>query len=88
MTQLSHNSYRIKPSASADDLGRWLPVIAVDKPRGASVYTWTPLAIVAERYESRDEAERRSVELAKQMINRGEFKLPGQSSKSIGSGDR
>jgi hypothetical protein len=53
-----------------------MPVIAVDKPRGAgaSVYAWTPRAVVCERYKTRAEAERRSIELAKQMIDRGEFK--------------
>lgn len=76
MAEVFHNTYRIKPSARVNDLGRWMPVIAVEKPRGAgaSAYAWTPRAVVGERYKTRAEAERRSLELAKQMIDRGDFK--------------
>ncbi len=49
-----------------------------DRPRRPSQdgtnWTWLPKPIVSERHKSRDEAERRSVEIAKQMIDRGKFR--------------
>jgi hypothetical protein len=75
--EIPHKEYLIAPSAREDSIGRWMPVVTVrSQPghRGVS-WTWPPQTIVSERLKNRGEAEQRSVEIAKQMIDRGAFHL-------------
>jgi hypothetical protein len=67
----------IVPGAREDTLGRWMPVVSVrSAPRdGRSAgATWPARTVVAERHKTRTEAQVRSVQLAKQMIDDGEFR--------------
>ena len=74
--EIPHKDYLIVPGARDDDLGRWMPVISVrSRPmRDGAKWGWPPQTIVSERHNSRGQAEQRSVEIAKQMIDRGVFK--------------
>ena len=53
-----------------------MPVVSVSlKPaRDSSSWKWPPQTIVSERHKSRHEAEERSIEIAKQMIDQGKFR--------------
>lgn len=82
--EVSFKSYLIIPGAREDTLGRWMPVVSVRRPpkdRLGNGLSWPSRTVVAERHKTREEAERRAVELAKQMIEAGEFK-PSRASQS------
>jgi hypothetical protein len=74
--RILHDEYIVLPGAREDALGRWMPVVSVHSlpmPYG-SYWCWDPKTIVSERHKTRREAERRSVAIAKQMIDHGDFK--------------
>jgi hypothetical protein len=73
-----HKHYVILPSAREDSLGRWMPVVSVRsaEKRNGNHWSWPPRTMVLERMENRYEAEQRSVEIAKQMIDCREFERP------------
>jgi hypothetical protein len=75
--KIPHKDYLIVPSAREDTVGRWMPVVNVRSQRGRDgvSWAWPPQTIVSERFKIRGEAEQRSVEIAKQMIDRGAFHL-------------
>jgi hypothetical protein len=75
--KIPHKDYLIVPSAREDTVGRWMPVVNVRSQPGRDrvSWTWPPKTIVSERHKKRDDAEQRSVEIAKQMIDRGAFHL-------------
>ena len=73
MNDIAHRNYLLTPTARENDLGQWLPVVWVRAARGRHIRLWKPRAITGERHSSRQKAELRSVEIAKQMIDRGEF---------------
>ena len=77
--EISHKDYLIVPGAREDELGRWMPVVSVrSRPtKDGAEWAWPKQTIVSERHKSRGEAEQRSVEIAKQMIDRGELKSSG-----------
>jgi hypothetical protein len=80
--EIPHKDFLIMPGAREDTLGRWMPLVSVRsraKRRGVK-RSWTPMAIVLERHKSREEAVRRSVEIAMNMIARGDFKHSRPSS--------
>jgi hypothetical protein len=75
--EVPFKDYLITPGAREDTLGRWMPVLSVRRPpkdRFGNGWSWPSRTVVAERHKTRDEAERRAVELAKQMITAGDFK--------------
>jgi hypothetical protein len=73
--KIPHKDYMIVPSAREDSIGRWMPVVIVRSHPGHRdvSWAWPPQTIVSERLKKRDDAEQRSVEIAKQMIDRGAF---------------
>jgi hypothetical protein len=74
---IPHRDYLITPGACEDSLGRWMPVVIVRQPRvppRGVERRWPPHTMVAEHYRTREDAERRSIDIAKRMIDRGEFK--------------
>jgi hypothetical protein len=75
--KIPHKDYMIVPSAREDTVGRWMPVVIVQSQPGHRdvSWAWRPQTIVSERLKNRGEAEQRSVEIAKQMIDRGAFHL-------------
>jgi hypothetical protein len=75
--EVPFKDYLITPGAREDTLGRWMPVLSVRRPpkdRFGNGWAWPSRTVVAERHKTRDEAERRAAELAKQMITAGDFK--------------
>ena len=80
--EIPHKNYLIVPGARRDELDRWMPVVLVRwrSTQDGTYWTWPAKPIVSERHKSRVQAERRSLEIAKQMIDRGEFR-PGQRSR-------
>jgi hypothetical protein len=75
--EVPFKEYVITPGAREDAVGNWMSVVEVRRPtRDASGagWSWPSRTIVTERHKTRDEAQRRSIELAKRMINEGEFK--------------
>ena len=71
---IPYKDREIVPGARENDLGGWMPVVFVQSSPAGQNRFWEPKTIVAERYKTRDEAERRSVELAKQMIDGGKLR--------------
>ena len=73
-----HKQHLILPGAREDSLGRWMPVVSVRSAEKSydRHWSWHPRTMVLERMKSREEAEQRSVQIAKQMIDCGEFKRP------------
>jgi hypothetical protein len=66
--EISHRDFLILPSAREDSLGRWMPVVTVRRPAkspGAIDRRWAPQTIISESYRTREDAERRSVDIAK-----------------------
>ena len=75
-----HQYFLIVPSAREDSIGRWMPVVSVRsaQTKRGSTWSWVPRTMVLERMKSRDEAEQRSVQIAKLMIDRGVFRVPAR----------
>jgi hypothetical protein len=73
MNEVAHHGYLLQPTAREDNLGKWLPVVWVRAERGRHLRVWKPRAIRSERYQTRDVAEYRSMLIAKQMIDEGDF---------------
>ena len=74
--EVLHKEFLIVPGAREDALGRWMPVVSVSRRTKEGVtWSWPAQTIVSERHKSRRDAEDRSVEIAKQMIDRGQFKV-------------